>query len=167
MSYNPPFDFTLPSPPYYRPASSVTLTCISEDGTEPLQYRWSSTCSDCFTSDNSSSHISINILKSTDAGIHTCTVIDAAGETGFAITEMKLIGKFKSSVSSYVVIQMLFDHHFSQILTPMQVLVYISHRVNTLQMLQYLITQQSSIHVELAIWLSTVTPTPQPHLPVH
>ena len=109
MSYNPPFDFTLPSPPYYRPASSVTLTCISEDGTEPLQYRWSSTCSDCFTSDNSSSHISINILKSTDAGIHTCTVIDAAGKTGFAMTEMKLIGKFKSSC---VTIQMLSDHLF-------------------------------------------------------
>ena len=96
MSYNPPFDFTLPSPPYYRPASSVTLTCVSDDGTEPLQYHWSSTCSDCFAFDNSSSNISINILKSTDAGTHTCTVIDAEEKTGLAQTEMKLIGMFKS-----------------------------------------------------------------------
>ena len=94
MSYNSPVDFTLPSPPYYRPATSVTLTCVSDDGTRPLQYHWSSTCSDCFAFDSSSSHISVNILKSTDAGMHTCTVMDAEGNTGFAVTEMKLIGTY-------------------------------------------------------------------------
>ena len=98
ISYDPPFDFNLPNPPYYRPASSVALTCVAENAIEPLQYSWSSTCSSCVFSDNSSNHISINILKSTDAGIHTCTVIDGAGSTGSAMTEMKLIGKIKCSM---------------------------------------------------------------------
>ena len=95
MTYNPPSDFTLPSPPYYRPASSVTLTCVAGNGVLPLQYTWSSTCADCFASSRSSSSISTNILKSTDAGVHTCTVTDADGNTGYAATEMKLIGKFQ------------------------------------------------------------------------
>ena len=92
MSYNPPPDFTLPSPPYYRPASSVTLSCIAENGASPLQYHWSSNCSNCFASDSSSHRISTDILKSSDAGTHTCTVTDAEGNSGYATTEMNLIG---------------------------------------------------------------------------
>ena len=37
--------------------------------------------------------MTIDVLKSTDVGVHTCRVTDAAGHTGFAKTEMKLIGK--------------------------------------------------------------------------
>lgn len=94
VEYNPPRDFTLPSPPYYRPASSVTLRCIAKNGASPLQYHWSSTCSNCFASNSSSRHISTNILKSTDVGTHTCTVTDREGYSGYARTEMKLNGKF-------------------------------------------------------------------------
>ena len=95
--YNPPPDFTLESPPYYRPASSVSLACDS-DGTAPFTYHWSSTCSNCFTSDNASSIISIDVLKSSDAGEHTCTVTDATGHTGSASTEISLIGMLNDKI---------------------------------------------------------------------
>ena len=73
MIYNPPSDFTLQSPPFYRPASSVTLICVAEDGSAPVNYQWSSTCSSCFASSGFTDRITTNILKSTDAGTHTCT----------------------------------------------------------------------------------------------
>ena len=93
VDYTPPEDFLLPSPPYYRPASSVSLACVAPpDAVPPLTYRWSSTCSSCFTSNNSSREITIDILRSSDGGIHTCTVTDAEGHTGSAKTEMRLYG---------------------------------------------------------------------------
>ena len=93
VTYNPPSDFTLPSPPYFRPATSVTLTCHAHGATGTVRYRWSSTCSSCFASSSSSQSVSKSILKSNDAGVHTCTVTDADGNTGTNSTEMQLIGK--------------------------------------------------------------------------
>ena len=93
MDYTPLSDFHLPSPPYYRPASSVSLTCVAPtDAVPPLTYHWSSTCSSCSVSENASSAITIDILRSSDAGVHTCTVTDAEGHTGQAHTEMRLFG---------------------------------------------------------------------------
>ena len=95
VSYTPPSDFTLPSPPYYRPASSVSLTCLApSDAVPPLTYRWSSTCSSCSVSSSSSREITIDILRSSDSGTHTCTVTDSEGHTGQANTEMRLFGMY-------------------------------------------------------------------------
>ena len=101
MDYNHPPDFKLQTPPYYRPASSVTLTCES-DGVGLLRYQWSSTCStSCFASDSTSNAISTDILKSNDAGEHTCTVTDAAGHTGSAVTAMRLMGKYNIQLTFF------------------------------------------------------------------
>ena len=93
VTYNPPFDFTLPSPPYYRPASSVTLTCHAHNATGSISYQWSSTCNNCFASNSTAQTISEDILKSNSAGIHTCIATDGGGNTGSTSTEMRLIGK--------------------------------------------------------------------------
>ena len=92
VTYNPPSDFTLPSPPYYRPATSVTLTCRAYHATGSVSYRWSSTCSSCFASSSTSQFVSETILKSNSGGVHTCTATDSARNTGVSSTEMKLIG---------------------------------------------------------------------------
>ena len=94
VTYNPPFDFTLPSPPYYRPASSVTLTCHVHNATGSVSYQWSSTCSSCFASSSTAQIVSETILKSNSAGVHTCRVTDSDGNTGSNNTEMRLIGEY-------------------------------------------------------------------------
>ena len=93
VTYNPPNDFTLPSPPYYRPATSVNLTCQAHHATGTISYQWSSTCSSCFTSRSRDQSVSDDILKSNSAGIHTCTATDSDGNIGTSNTEIKLIGK--------------------------------------------------------------------------
>ena len=127
MIYNPPPDFTLQSPPFYRPASSVTLICVAEDGSTPVNYQWSSTCSSCFASSGLTDRITTDILKSTDAGTHTCTVTDAEGNTGYASTEMKLIGTLIILLVSFMHV----DYFFTT-----QVLVFMSHRVNIFLIVQ-------------------------------
>lgn len=99
VTYNPPLDFYLSTPPYYRPATAVTLTCRSSDAIGSVKYQWTSTCQHCFARGSSQPSITTQILKSTDAGLHTCTITDDAGDTGSNSTEMKLIGIMKSSVS--------------------------------------------------------------------
>ena len=99
VSYSRPSDFRLPSPPYYRPASSVTLTCRAHHPTGSVTYLWSSTCSNsnCFARSSSSQSISRTILQSIDAGVHTCRATDSSGNTGRNSTEMILIGKYRQS----------------------------------------------------------------------
>ena len=91
--YNPPVDFTYLSPPYYRPATSVTLTCQVYGYTASITYSWTSTGSGSFASSSTSQSVTKTILTSTDRGIHTCTVTDSDGNTGSNSTEMQLIGK--------------------------------------------------------------------------
>ena len=93
MTYNPPSDFTLPSPPYYRPASFVTLTCVVYGATDPVQYQWSTTNTASFAQNKVTSSISQRILTSSDAGEHTCTVTDADGSMVHASTQMTVVGK--------------------------------------------------------------------------
>ena len=92
VTYNPPPDFTLPSPPFFRPATSVTLTCHVERATGDVSYLWSSTNPNSFVVNGRSSTVSKTILTSDDAGNHTCTATDRSGSISSTI-EMQLIGK--------------------------------------------------------------------------
>ena len=77
ISYTPPDQYPDYSPPNYRAASSVTLTCVVSGAVgSSISYRWSSTCRSCFTSGSSSRSITTTFLRSRDAGVHTCTVTD-------------------------------------------------------------------------------------------
>ena len=93
VTYNPPSDFNLPSPPYYRPATSVALTCRAHHPTGSVSYQWSSTCSSCFARSSSSQSITKTTLQSIDAGVHMCTATDGSGNTGSNTTEMRMMGK--------------------------------------------------------------------------
>lgn len=104
VRYTPPSDFTLPSPPYYHPATSVTLTCYAHSAVGTVTYRWSSTCSSCFASSSTSQTVSESILKSNSAGEHRCTATDSVRNTGSNSTQMKLIGM-------YIILYIL--HYFS------------------------------------------------------
>ncbi len=89
--YNPPAGVTL-TPPNYRAATSVSLRCLAGGTTGYVSYQWSSTCgSSCFVRGSTQS-ISRVKLSSYEAGQHTCTVTDGAGNTGMATTEMIIIG---------------------------------------------------------------------------
>ena len=83
------------SPPVYRTASSVTLTCVAPGLTGSLSYCWRSTCSNCFASNSYSQTLSKNILVHRDAGNHTCTVSNNYGISGYNTTEMRINGTFK------------------------------------------------------------------------
>ena len=83
------------SPPVYRAASSVTLTCVAPGLTGSLSYHWTSTCSNCFASNSYSQTLSKNILVHRDAGNHTCTVSNNYGISGYNTTEMRINGTFK------------------------------------------------------------------------
>ena len=93
MEHTPPSDFDLPSPPYYRPATSVTLACRAHSATGTVTYQWSSNCTECFASSSTSQNITASILQANDAGVHTCTATDSIGNAGSDSTEMELIGK--------------------------------------------------------------------------
>ena len=93
ISYNPPDQYPTYSLPYYRAASSVTLHCSAQGASGSVSYRWSSTCSSCFASSSTSSTITENMLRSRDAGVHTCTVTDSSGNSGSNSTLMYIFGK--------------------------------------------------------------------------
>jgi hypothetical protein len=93
VSYTPPDQYPTYSPPHYRAASSVTLRCSAQGASGSVSYRWSSTCSSCFASSSTSSTISESMLRSRDAGVHTCTVTDSSGNSGSNITQMYIFGK--------------------------------------------------------------------------
>ena len=80
------------SPPNYRAASPVTLTCIALGASGYVSYRWSSTCRSCFASSSSSSSISKTYLVAGDDGVHTCTVTDSGGNTGSSRITMNIVG---------------------------------------------------------------------------
>lgn len=92
VDYNPPSDFSLPSPPYYRPASSVTLTCIAHDAIGFVLYQWTSTGNRSFVHGRNGSSISQRLLTAFDAGVHTCEATDKWGNTASITTEMSLFG---------------------------------------------------------------------------
>ena len=97
ITYTSPGTYPVYSPPNYRAASAVSLRCVASGYSGSISYQWSSTCSSCFASSSSSQTISDNILRSRDAGVHTCSVTDSLGNTGSNSTTMKIVGKVISS----------------------------------------------------------------------
>ena len=95
ISYSPPDQYPDYSPPNYRAASTVTLTCVVSGAIGSISYRWSSTCRSCFASSSSSSSISEGMLRSRDVGVHTCTVIDGIGNRKNASIQMNIVGTLK------------------------------------------------------------------------
>ena len=94
MDYIPPSDFTLPSPPYYRPASSVNFTCVAHGAIGNATYQWTTTgWENSFVHGEIGQNVSQEILTAFDSGIHTCMVTDELGNTGSNYTEMKLFGE--------------------------------------------------------------------------
>ena len=97
ISYTPPEEGY--QPPYYRAASSVTLTCRAVGAIGQIRFFWSSTCSSCFVPGSyyysyGSHSISQSFLRSRDAGTHTCSVYDSSqGISGSASTVMKIVGE--------------------------------------------------------------------------
>ena len=79
----------------HQASSSLNLTCtVSGLATAPLTYQWTSTCSgNCFVLQNEESTVFSNALHSIDSGNHTCSVTDALGNIGTAITEIVVEGK--------------------------------------------------------------------------
>ena len=114
ISYTPPEEGY--QPPYYRAASSVTLTCRAVGATGRIRYLWTSTCSRCFVPGGyyysyGSNSRSLSFLVSRDAGTHTCSAYDSSqGGSGSASTVMNIVGEcflFKYSTSKPVVYCML------------------------------------------------------------
>ena len=73
----------------------MILTCEVEGAVVgSVRYQWTSTCSSCFVTGETSRPVVQSRLFSTDAGVHTCTVkeLGCAGNTGSASTEMNIIG---------------------------------------------------------------------------
>ena len=93
VTYNPPADFTLPSPPYFRPATSVSLTCHVKEANGSVSYQWSSTGPNSFAVNISSSTVNKIILTSNDAGNHSCYANDSTGNRGSTTIKMQMIGK--------------------------------------------------------------------------
>ena len=93
VTYSSPSNFNLPSPPYFHPGTSVTLTCHAHHAVGSVCYRWSSSCSNCFASSSTSQIISDSILQANDAGMHTCTATDSNSNTGSNNTALRLVGK--------------------------------------------------------------------------
>ena len=93
VEYDLPTNHTLPSPPNYLLAAPVILTCQFYGAIEPVSYRWSSTGLMSFVV-NSTSPTLRKKLCTSDAGNHTCTVIDSTGNTGNNTIEMQIMGKY-------------------------------------------------------------------------
>ena len=103
-SYDPPSTFTL-SPPSYRAASPLSLTCEVQglDGYSGLFYQWQSTCSGtCFVKTGFGRVISTPYLHSYDTGVHTCVVHSGSGILGSASISINVVGKTIKEVEKRV-----------------------------------------------------------------
>ena len=120
ISYTPPEEGY--QPPYYRAASSVTLTCRAVGARGQIRYRWTSTCSSCFVPSSNyysySNSRSKTFLVSRDAGTHTCSAYDSSqGGSGSASTVMNIVGEcflFKQSTSKPVMLHIRCMHTYIQ-----------------------------------------------------
>ena len=98
ISYTPPEPGY--QPPYYRAASSVTLTCRGLGVSGQIRYYWTSTCSSCFVPGGwyysySGSSRTQSYLVARDAGTHTCSAhSDSYGISGSTTTVMNVVGEY-------------------------------------------------------------------------
>jgi len=85
-----------PNGPTYQAATPINVICrISGDYYPPVAFQWNSTCTgDCFILESDLPIVNQSVLHSTDSGTHTCTVIDAVGNTGSASIQMNVVGKY-------------------------------------------------------------------------
>ena len=94
VSYNPPSDFHLPSPPYYRPASSVQFTCSVYGAIEPIRYYWTTNSSyPTFAYQRFSPTLRIDRMTASAAGLYTCTILEGDGVVLSASTTIQLDGE--------------------------------------------------------------------------
>ena len=91
VSYTSPPDLYLGSP-YYRPASSISLSCVARGVADSASWLWSSKYSSAFTYNSRASVRSTTRLDAYDVGRHTCTVTDVDGTTLSASTYIQLYG---------------------------------------------------------------------------
>ena len=95
--YNSPPGFHLPSPPYYRPASSLGLRCNVQGAMGPVSYHWTTTSTTSttpiFAWMQSQRTISLNRLTVLNVGNYTCSVNDSDGFVVSASTTVTLIGE--------------------------------------------------------------------------
>lgn len=77
-------------------SSSINLTCsVQGMFVAPLSYMWKSTCSEnCFVLLATESTITKKSINSIDSGNHTCTVIDAVGNSGTSTIQIAVKGKW-------------------------------------------------------------------------
>ena len=92
VAYEAPPDFDLPSPPYFRPGSSLTLRCVPQGSSQSIQYQWLSISSQSFTHGSTSSEVHDNTLTLYDAGLHTCTITDNDGSRTSHSIQITLYG---------------------------------------------------------------------------
>ena len=84
-----------PTGPKYQAASSGSLICeITGNFFGTATYQWSSTCTgDCFVLGRNTPTVSTGAFRSIDSGAHTCTAVDAVGNSGTATIQMNVVGK--------------------------------------------------------------------------
>ena len=94
--YDPSSSFSR-SPPFYRAASALTLSCEVEELDEvAVIYEWTSTCSgNCFVRNGTNKTVSTRYLHSYDSGVHTCIVHNAQGYTGNTTITINVVGKHR------------------------------------------------------------------------
>ena len=87
--YDPPSSFPF-TPPSYRAASALTLTCLVDDLEDStfVFYEWSSTLQQ-----DEDAIVSTPYLHSYHSGVHTCTVHDSLGCTGNASITVNVVGE--------------------------------------------------------------------------
>ena len=95
VEYNRPADcnFLSPSPPYFRPATFVNLTCKVLGASGEFNYLWKSTNPNSFVLNSRSTFWGGAILTSDDAGNHTCYVKDNDENEGSDTIEMEMKGE--------------------------------------------------------------------------
>ena len=72
--------------------STTTVVCHVENTMGPVSYHWSSTNSNFFAYNSTAMFNRKRLLSAADAGVHTCTVTDAQGNTGQASLTMMFKG---------------------------------------------------------------------------
>lgn len=72
-----------PSDSDFRASSPLMLACEAKLGTGNYTYQWSSNCTgNCLIGNQTTVSLQRDALRSTDSGLHTCTVMDDAGNAG-------------------------------------------------------------------------------------
>ena len=87
-----PCDYKHSSPPYYRPCTSISLTCQAYGADQGLIYSWSSTNIASFVSGSTAQTVSVDMLTYNDGGVHTCCIYDSEGNSGCDKIEMVIKG---------------------------------------------------------------------------